>query len=103
MASTDRLLVLPQACWPPVQGRLQGIGDPLIPPSRPTGMQSAVSATLRLPGLGPLGPPISAFLQQLRGIYTRDLAVTSFCFQFIWFVNALAYYGVILLTTSVSS
>lgn len=66
-------------------------------------MQTAESATRQLPGLSPLGPLIAAFLQQLRGIYTQNLALTSCCFQFIWFVNALAYYGVILLTTAVSS
>lgn len=66
--------------------------------SEPKGQPDA----LQLPALGPLGPAIAAFLQQLRGIYTKDLALTSACFQFVWFVNALAYYGVVLLTTSVS-
>ena len=103
MASMDPLLMLRSACWPAVQGRLQGMGDPLVQLSCPTGMQPAESATLRLAGLGPSGPPVAAFLQQLQGIYARDLARTSSCFQFVWFVNALAYYGVILLTTSVSS
>ncbi|KAK9841691.1 hypothetical protein WJX74_010182 [Apatococcus lobatus] len=80
-------------------GRLQEREGPAEP--RQHKKQPPASAPLQLPILRPLGPPIAAFLQQLRGIYTRDLAAISGGFQFIWFVNALAYYGVILLTTSI--
>ncbi|KAK9841410.1 hypothetical protein WJX74_005255 [Apatococcus lobatus] len=79
------------------KGRLKGRQEPSLELSHPKDQP----APLELPALGPLGPPVAAFLQQLRGIYTRDLAITSCCFQFVWFVNALAYYGVVLLTTSI--
>ena len=83
-----------------LQGRLRASQRAAPEPSQPKAQQAGPAA-LQLPWLGPAGPPLAAFLQQLQGIYTRELALTSGCFQFIWFVNALAYYGVVLLTTSV--
>lgn len=46
--------------------------------------------------------PYNAIARQLREIFSGGLLTTTLLLQFIWFTNALAYYGLVLLTTSVS-
>lgn len=46
--------------------------------------------------------PFHAVAAQLKEILSGGLLETTLLLQFIWFTNALAYYGLVLLTTSVS-
>jgi len=46
--------------------------------------------------------PYNAIARQLKEIFSGGLLTTTLLLQFIWFTNALAYYGLVLLTTSVS-
>lgn len=46
--------------------------------------------------------PFHAVAAQVKEIFSGGLLVTTLLLQFIWFTNALAYYGLVLLTTSVS-
>ena len=46
--------------------------------------------------------PYNAVAAQLQEIFSGGLLQTTLLLQFIWFTNALAYYGLVLLTTSVS-
>lgn len=46
--------------------------------------------------------PYNAIAGQLKEIFSGGLLSTTLLLQFIWFTNALAYYGLVLLTTSVS-
>lgn len=46
--------------------------------------------------------PYNAIAGQLKEIFSGGLLTTTLLLQFIWFTNALAYYGLVLLTTSVS-
>ena len=46
--------------------------------------------------------PYQAIAAQLQEIFSGGLLTTTLLLQFIWFTNALAYYGLVLLTTSVS-
>lgn len=47
--------------------------------------------------------PYHAVAGQLKEIFSGELLTTTLLLQFIWFTNALAYYGLVLLTTSVSA
>ncbi|DBA80728.1 TPA: hypothetical protein ACH3X1_007959 [Trebouxia sp. C0004] len=44
--------------------------------------------------------PYNAIAGQLKEIFSGGLLTTTLLLQFIWFTNALAYYGLVLLTTS---
>lgn len=46
--------------------------------------------------------PYNAIAGQLKEILSGGLLTTTLLLQFIWFTNALVYYGLVLLTTSVS-
>ena len=46
--------------------------------------------------------PFHAVAAQVKEIFSGGLLATTLLLQFIWFTNALAYYGLVLLTTSVS-
>ena len=46
--------------------------------------------------------PYNAVAGQLKEMFSGGLLTTTLLLQFIWFTNALAYYGLVLLTTSVS-
>ena len=46
--------------------------------------------------------PFHAVAAQVKEIFSGGLLETTLLLQFIWFTNALAYYGLVLLTTSVS-
>ena len=46
--------------------------------------------------------PYNAVAGQLKELFSGGLLTTTLLLQFIWFTNALAYYGLVLLTTSVS-
>lgn len=46
--------------------------------------------------------PFQAVAAQVKEIFSGGLLETTLLLQFIWFTNALAYYGLVLLTTSVS-
>ncbi|KAL3145940.1 hypothetical protein ABBQ38_015300 [Trebouxia sp. C0009 RCD-2024] len=46
--------------------------------------------------------PFQAVAAQLKEILSGGLLETTLLLQFIWFTNALAYYGLVLLTTSAS-
>ena len=46
--------------------------------------------------------PYHAVAAQLKEMFSGGLLATTLLLQFIWFTNALAYYGLVLLTTSVS-
>lgn len=45
--------------------------------------------------------PFHAVAAQVKEIFSGGLLETTLLLQFIWFTNALAYYGLVLLTTSV--
>ena len=45
--------------------------------------------------------PFQAVAAQVKEIFSGGLLATTLLLQFIWFTNALAYYGLVLLTTSV--
>ena len=45
--------------------------------------------------------PFHAVAAQVKEIFSGGLLATTLLLQFIWFTNALAYYGLVLLTTSV--
>lgn len=45
--------------------------------------------------------PFQAMAAQVKEIFSGGLLATTLLLQFIWFTNALAYYGLVLLTTSV--
>lgn len=47
--------------------------------------------------------PYNAVTGQLKELFSGGLLTTTLLLQFIWFTNALAYYGLVLLATSVSS
>ena len=47
--------------------------------------------------------PYYAVAAQLQELFSGGLLATTLLLQFIWFTNALAYYGLVLLTTSVST
>ena len=46
--------------------------------------------------------PLQALSRQLQELFSEGLLKTTLLLQFIWFTNGLAYYGLVLLTTSVS-
>lgn len=46
--------------------------------------------------------PLQALSDQPREIFSGQLLKTTVLLQFIWLTNGLAYYGLVLLTTSVN-
>lgn len=63
----------------------QAVGESFVPDSR----------------RGSMLRPFQALAAQVREIFSGGLLATTLLLQFIWFTNALAYYGLVLLTTSV--
>lgn len=45
--------------------------------------------------------PLGRFAQAVRPLLARGLRTTTLLLLLIWFVNALTYYGLVLLTTTV--
>lgn len=65
--------------------------------------KAETGATPGLPWQKQALQPLQAVSRQLQELFSEGLLKTTLLLQFIWFTNGLAYYGLVLLTTSVST
>lgn len=95
-----------------VESAAQGVGNGVAPKTVANGggvqhqAAAAEGAPKQAPGacapLARLWRPAAQLAAAMRPLLARGLRATTLLLMGIWFVNALCYYGLVLLTTTVS-